>query len=181
MTRWSSALPTSTRRTSRSFELVGAQLTHALRYAVGGLHRILVLPYPDHVPAFRRQALVGVSIAKPIRFDLLAPEVGVVGGPGCMLRAAMPETAIHEHHELRWTEDDVGASATNALHRAIDAEPKSASVQQASQDDLRLGVPAARARHSRADGGSRRAQLRSLRTPEGQATASRPCGVIASR
>ena len=65
------------------------------------IHR-LVLPHADRRPSFVQQASVGVGVPPLVSRDLLGPVPGVhVVTPPAVYRAAVPETAIHEHGNSR--------------------------------------------------------------------------------
>jgi hypothetical protein len=73
--------------------------------------RILVLPGSQDLPAGFPELRVGLSVSALVGLDLLAPEVGVTGGPGRVLGAAVPEAAIDEDCHSRRDESDVYAAA----------------------------------------------------------------------
>jgi len=71
--------------------------------------RSLVLPGSQDLPASFPELCVGISISALVGLDLLAPEVGVIGGPGRVLGAAVPEAAIDEDCHSRRDESDIHA------------------------------------------------------------------------
>lgn len=73
--------------------------------------RILVLPGSQDLPAGFPKLRVGISISALVGLDLLAPEVGIAGGPGRVLGAAMPKAAVNEDCHSRSDESDVYAPA----------------------------------------------------------------------
>ncbi len=70
-----------------------------------------MLPDPDHGPSGCGQARVGVTVANPVRLDLLAPPSGVRLRPSAVLRTAVPVAAVAEDRDLATGEDDVRSSA----------------------------------------------------------------------
>jgi hypothetical protein len=108
------------------------------------LHRVvdrLVLPDPKDCPpgSSKRGRLLLITLPGPP--DLRLPELAVRGGHLSVLRATMPEAAIHEHSDLPPREDDVGSQP---LARDVDAEilPESqaCSMQRRSKRDFRTRI-----------------------------------------
>lgn len=122
-------------------------LTHDPLDSIGGVNRILVLPYTNNLPAGCLQLLLRVSVAPLVPLDLLAPERLVCSGPDEMLRAAMPETSIDENDHARGPEDDVGAPASIRQNCAVDAETKATCMQQTTECDLGSCVASSESRH----------------------------------
>jgi hypothetical protein len=63
------------------------------------------------LPASFPELSIGVSVSALVGLDLLTPEVGVAGGPGRVLGAAVPEAAIDEDCHSRRDESDINAPA----------------------------------------------------------------------
>lgn len=55
-----------------------------------------MLPGSCDLPSSLSQLRIGISVSAPIGLDLLTPEGRIVGGPGCVLGAAMPKAAVDE-------------------------------------------------------------------------------------
>lgn len=70
----------------------------------------LVLPNTQDAPAGFPQHPVYQRIATFVCGKLLLPEGVIVFRLGCMLRAAMPETTIHEDRQPEFGEDEIGLS-----------------------------------------------------------------------
>jgi hypothetical protein len=84
----------------------------------------------------------------PVRLDLFPPELGVVGRPGHVVWASVPEAAIDEHHNSGWPEDDVGPTSHTGKNGTVDAVAKTASVERSSQRKFWLGVSRTSPSHS---------------------------------
>ena len=87
----------------------------------GGDHR-LVLPYPYHRPSLAGQAIVGVTIAGPVGFDLGPPPFGIVLWPGTVKRTAVPEAAVDEDRYTRTGEDDIDRAAATLKQPPMQSE-----------------------------------------------------------
>jgi hypothetical protein len=98
---------------------------------------------------------IGVPVTQAVGLDLLAPEAGVCSWPGSVLRAAVPETAVHKNDHSRRSEDDIGAPATIAENSAVNPKAEPTSVQEPAEIDLRLGVTPSRTSHAVAYGARR--------------------------
>lgn len=133
------------------------------------------------LPASTCKSLVSIAISEAVRLDLLAPVVGVVRGPRGVVGTAVPEATVYEDHKPDGTKDDVRATAAVREYRPVNAKSETACMKQPAKHQLWLRIATAGARHALADDSRRRTELRSLRARERQATASWPCGVIASR
>lgn len=108
----------------------------------GGADGILMLPDPDNRPAGFNQPRVRVRITPLVRLDLGAPVIRIGLRVDPVLRTAVPEAAVDEHGNPSPREDHVRASTEGRLRREINAEPQSARVQEPSDRELRLRVPA---------------------------------------
>lgn len=71
-----------------------------------------MLPNSEDMPARFPELRIGISVSALVGLDLLAPEVGVAGGPGRMVGAAMPVAAVDEDGHPRRGEDDIDAPAS---------------------------------------------------------------------
>jgi hypothetical protein len=87
-----------------------------------------VLPNPDHGPPGNAETLIGISVSLLICANLLAPELGVVFGPGGVFGASVPEATVDEHRDAGSSEDDVGSASFAGQHRLVDSVSKSTSV-----------------------------------------------------
>jgi hypothetical protein len=56
--------------------------------------------------------VIRVLVAATIHFDLLPPPFCVGFRPGTVIRAAMPETSIHEYCNSRANERNIGSPAS---------------------------------------------------------------------
>ena len=66
-----------------------------------------MLPHPQYTPARAPQSVRHNSIARFVCGQLATPEFPVVLRFGRVLRAAMPETAVHKHRELELLKNEV--------------------------------------------------------------------------
>lgn len=80
-----------------------------------------MLPESQHTPSDASQPLIRVGIPGPIGFDLISPEVGVSFRPSCMLRAAVPETAIDENGQSNTRKGYVGYATRLLQHLESDS------------------------------------------------------------
>lgn len=101
-----------------------------------------MLPDADHSPSGSSEPRVGILVAALVRLDLLTPPVGVGLGPGSMVGAPVPVTAVAEDSDLRPREDDVRPPTESWERWVVDAVAKSAAVQFATKRDLGRRVPA---------------------------------------
>ena len=74
---------------------------------IGHRGRIVVFPDVDGEPAKLLQLAVLSPVALDVPVELLPPPVPVRLGKHTVLRAPVPETAIHEHGDLRPREGDI--------------------------------------------------------------------------
>lgn len=82
-----------------------------------------MLPNAHNLPTMPANPSVGVSIARPVRFDLCAPEFGIVLWPGRMCRTTVPKTTVDEDGYLGFCETHVGGSAGYVLQGNVHAIP----------------------------------------------------------
>jgi hypothetical protein len=80
---------------------------------------ILVLPDPHDIPSSLTQLSIRVLVSAPIRFDLLAPEIFIAGGPGRVLGAAMPKAAVDENRHPRGGKGNVSAATFVGEDRGV--------------------------------------------------------------
>ena len=83
----------------------------------GGIRFALqfVLPNTQHAPTYLPQYAVYRSVARFIPDQLPPPECTIVLWLGRVLRATVPQTAVHEHREFEFLENEIGF----AKHRLI--------------------------------------------------------------
>lgn len=103
-----------------------------------------VFPDPDHGPASRAEEFVRCDVATTVGFDFLHPPFAVVLRERLVLRAAMPEAAVHEHRNVCTGKDDVGAATLDVGEWGeVDAEAQAHTVKGAPKDRFGLGVGSA--------------------------------------
>ena len=66
-----------------------------------------VFPDAQHTPIGPPQGARHQPVPRLIGRELLSPERGVALGLGRVLRSAVPETAVHEHHQPQFGKDEV--------------------------------------------------------------------------
>jgi hypothetical protein len=133
----------------------GAQLPHQLS-AIGGKgpcntsHAVsrrcrvtphLALPHPNHTPS-RGDDCSGIArIPGPVDRHLLCPahRIGAPEDRRAVLRAAMPETAVHEHGNPPARQNEVRSAVPNPL---LKAEPEAEGMNSLPELDLRPCVSA---------------------------------------
>lgn len=103
-----------------------------------------------------------VSTSRSRLRSSFAPELGVGPWGQPVLRAAMPETAVDEHRDLRPPEDDVGATPQTGQGRDIDPVPQAPRVQRPAHPHLRACVASTVTAHDRPHRGRRRPRGRHL-------------------
>lgn len=101
---------------------------------------VLVLPDADRRPPGTFKKFVGLSIAGDVTVQLLCPPSGVRLRSRPMLRADMPEAAVHEDRDASAGENDIGATSDARDDLAIHAVAQTKLMQLATQSNLRLGV-----------------------------------------
>jgi hypothetical protein len=115
---------------------------------------ILVLPHSDDCPTRPGEQLVRLTVASPIRLDLVPPPGGVRLRPGAVSRTPMPEAAVDEYRNAGASEGDVGSPSTS--DRKVGPEPEPVTMEDRSESQLRPGVTATRLLHPATDGLRRR-------------------------
>src|SRR5581483_2646418 len=65
---------------------------------------ILVFPNPQDQPSGLPEPSIRVGVAPSVGLDLLPPELRIRFGPSAVLRAPVPEAAVHEHRYTRGLE-----------------------------------------------------------------------------
>lgn len=85
-----------------------------------------MLPYSEHQPACRFQALVRLRITHHVSFELTAPVGGVRRRAGAVLRTHVPKATVDEHRDLCRSEDEISSAVELPQRTGIDAitEPK---------------------------------------------------------
>ena len=73
-----------------------------------------VFPDAQHPPARRAQRAVHLPVPRFVRSQLFPPERGVVPWLRRVNRAGVPKTAIHEHGEAQFGENEIGTDGENA-------------------------------------------------------------------
>lgn len=81
-----------------------------------------MFPDANREPAGSAQEVIRISIAILIASDLPDPPISVCSWLDCMFRAAMPETAVHEHSHALSREGNIYSSAAIARHRLLQSE-----------------------------------------------------------
>jgi hypothetical protein len=110
-------------------------------------------PNPHDGPAGIDEPTVSIAIACDVAFDLCAPPLAIVFGPGSMFGAPVPKAAIDEHSGLRSGKDNVDGSATSRQNSTMEAEAKAAAVQRGTKGTLARIVSLSRSRHPLGGGG----------------------------
>lgn len=102
----------------------------------------LVLPDAQHGPSGGRQCCVGGAVAFDVPAELGRPVPLVSRGLATMLRADVPEAAVHEDRDLACGEHDVwpGLGAVGQAKEMVLSVPVPESVQGAAQGDFWFGV-----------------------------------------
>lgn len=108
--------------------------------ALGGLLGVFVFPHSDGEPAGLGEFVVGVLVSALVRFDLVAPEIGVVLGPSAVDGTAVPEAAIDVDGDLGLAEDEVGLATLVGERFGVDSVAEPESEQRFAEGDLGLGV-----------------------------------------
>lgn len=109
--------------------------------------RIFVLPYPENSPSGGYEESIGLRIPQSIHAELGAPEVAMGHRNGVVLRAPVPETAVHEHGQALASEDQIRLAANVPNWSHIDGIPKTQSMDRRSQRQFGFGVPTAASLH----------------------------------
>lgn len=69
-----------------------------------------MFPYSQHAPPFCAQYAIDLPVSRFVRLQLGYPEPFVALGLNTMLRATVPEAAIHEHGQLLLGKGKVGTA-----------------------------------------------------------------------
>lgn len=102
-----------------------------------------MLPDAYDMPAGRSEASIGKPIPVNVALQLRSPVPLVVCRLPSMIRADMPEAAIHEDCDLRSREHQVGADAAcGEIQAVVLTESTSAPVEKRAEGHLGLGVGA---------------------------------------
>ena len=109
-------------------------------YPLGGDIWILVLPDSYDFPSQHFQAPVCIEITPAIGLDLVPPEFDIALGPGAVIGATVPETAIHEDGHARSGEGDIGSAPGMINDWLIYPVTKSHSVQSPPNLHFRSGI-----------------------------------------
>ena len=88
-----------------------------------------VFPDANHMPSSLDKLAIGISVSVLIRFDLLAPPIGILLRPGPVFGTAMPKTAIHEDGDSKPWERHIGG-APKSKHTVVNSESKTLAMQQ---------------------------------------------------
>src|SRR5262245_10358068 len=101
---------------------------------------IVVSPDANYQPSTGYQTGIGIGVSSSIRLDLLPPPLGVGLRPRSVLRAAVPETAVHENRHARGGEHKI-PTAAETRERRVHTETKPESVDGRAQRQLARRVP----------------------------------------
>ncbi len=115
-----------------------------------------MLPEAQNSPSFGFQMLSCFAVARHVLVELGTPPIGVRFGLRRVLRAAVPEAAVHEDRDLCLGEDDIDRATGHAGHRDVHSVAHSRGVQEPSDRDLRRSVSGALTAHAGGDGGGGR-------------------------
>ncbi len=97
----------------------GPTLPPELFNLVGCEIRVVVFPDVDRQPAQFLEFAIDPAVALDIAVEFLPPPVAICLRHGPVLRALVPETAIHEHGYLRRTEYQVRCSRQTPQVRPV--------------------------------------------------------------
>jgi hypothetical protein len=112
---------------------------------------ILVLPDPNNSPTSGRERSVVASVSIEVAAQLGLPVGGVRRWQDAVLRAPVPEAAIHEHCDALTGKHEIGATPQTRQRRDMLAKPKAESVHRRSHGYLRASVPRAVSLHDAPD------------------------------
>jgi hypothetical protein len=104
--RRSGSRPTCRQLASRSPQLLDRISSYDL---------ILVLPHMHHYPAQRVELLVFLTVSGDVSCELRPPPLAVVLRKDAVVRACMPETAIHENGYPRRSERKIWATGQQCI------------------------------------------------------------------
>lgn len=74
-----------------------------------------MLPNSNHPPAAGAELAGDAAVASHVVLALLVPEGAIGLGAGVALRAAVPETAVHENCDLLLREGEVGLAGQGQM------------------------------------------------------------------
>jgi hypothetical protein len=97
---------------------------------------VLMLPYPNDLPASSSECLVVAAIPRCVLSQLQPPPLGIRLRSGRMRRAGMPEAPINEDGDLRRPKDDIRPASKASDRRNMLSEPKSSPVQLGAEGHL---------------------------------------------
>lgn len=106
-----------------------------------------MLPESRDLPSGLRQALVRVSVASPVRRELLAPPGAIGVWFRAMHWAAVPETAIDEDGDFLFRKHDICPAPRLRDRTHIDSVTHTESVEGRPDSHLRPGVTPTRRAH----------------------------------
>lgn len=112
--------------------------------AVCDLDGVFMFPDPNYHPPPISQRRVVPFIPCPVGLDLVAPPIGVGLRRYCMVRAAVPEAAVHLHDDTRGAQHDIGPAGHS---RGVDAVPQPAAVEFLPDRELRARAAGLQLRH----------------------------------
>ena len=102
--------------------------------------RILMRPEPQHSPSCGSEQSCRIPVANSVAVDLRGPVACIRLWRCMMLRASMPEAAIHENRNLRAAKDQIGSSPNLRERSCRHAVTHPHRMHRASNSDLGLGV-----------------------------------------
>ena len=122
------------------------------RYLSIGSALDAAFPQRDHAPTFTSKCRRLLAVTFLIALQLRPPVPRIALGLGRLaMRAAVPETAVHENRELAIHKSDVGSARRLGIMQAISGEAR--SPKACTNDELRLGVLGPDPAHGQADVG----------------------------
>jgi hypothetical protein len=87
-----------------------------------------VTPNSNHGPAGFLQSIVRVAVTGDVGFDFRPPPLGVVLGPGAMLRTPVPEAPVEKNGNALAREYDIGGASSSLNNLSMDSKSQSAPV-----------------------------------------------------
>ena len=119
-----------------------------LLYLDGGFVGGFVFPDADWGPTGCSEAGVGVGVAGSVAGDLGFPVLGVAAGLGAVLRAAVPEAAVHEDRHPQAREHQVSFAANIGQRPAVHEVAQATPVQRRADEPFRSRVAGSLFRHA---------------------------------
>lgn len=113
---------------------------HCGSHAGGTFLRIVVLPEAHRLPPVLPKVGVGVGIANPVPLQLVSPPARVGRRLAAMLRASVPEAAVHEDGNPRLPEDHVSPPPPFGEWPLVDEVAEAQAVEGAAQGQLAGGA-----------------------------------------